>query len=114
MQLSGQIALRKSISRRFVRTRLSRRGSILFMVVALLVLLALMAAACMSLARRGREASRHLDAQTPAGDRYTRSKSRIQVRIEFVSSENGSWDDYHDWRPNDKKPFISAEATFDV
>ena len=84
------------------------------MVVALLVLLALMAAACMSLARPGRKASRHLDAQTPAGARYTRSKSRIQVRIEFVSSENGSWDDYYYWRSNDRKPFISANVTFDV
>ncbi|HTB82630.1 MAG TPA: DUF2961 domain-containing protein [Candidatus Sulfotelmatobacter sp.] len=28
---------------------------------------------------------------------YTRGKNKITVRIEFVSSQTGRWDDYHDW-----------------
>jgi hypothetical protein len=29
--------------------------------------------------------------------RYTKGKSKINVRIEFVSSETGRWDEYHYW-----------------
>ena len=29
--------------------------------------------------------------------RYTKGKSKITVRIEFVSSETGRWDEYHYW-----------------
>jgi len=29
--------------------------------------------------------------------KYTRDKNKINVRIEFVSSETGRWDAYHYW-----------------
>lgn len=35
------------------------------------------------------------DFDVPA--RYTKGKSKITVRIEFVSSESGRWDEYHYW-----------------
>jgi hypothetical protein len=35
------------------------------------------------------------DFEVPA--RYTRGKGKINVRIEFVSSETGRWDEYHYW-----------------
>ncbi|HTV39738.1 MAG TPA: DUF2961 domain-containing protein [Candidatus Sulfotelmatobacter sp.] len=35
------------------------------------------------------------DFDVPA--KYTKGKSRITVRIEFVSSETGRWDEYHYW-----------------
>ena len=35
------------------------------------------------------------DFEVPA--RYTQGKGKITVRIEFVSSETGRWDEYHYW-----------------
>jgi len=35
------------------------------------------------------------DFEVPA--KYTRNKSKINIRIEFVSSETGRWDEYHYW-----------------
>jgi len=35
------------------------------------------------------------DFEVPA--RYTQGKSRVTVRIEFVSAENGVWDEFRYW-----------------
>jgi hypothetical protein len=35
------------------------------------------------------------DFEVPAG--YTKGKSKINIRIEFVSSETGRWDEYRYW-----------------
>jgi len=35
------------------------------------------------------------DFEVPA--KYTKGKSKISVRIEFVGSETGRWDEYHYW-----------------
>jgi hypothetical protein len=40
---------------------------------------------------------RWLDSDFEVPARYTRGKSKINVRIEFVSSETGRWDEYHYW-----------------
>ena len=35
------------------------------------------------------------DFEVPA--RYTRGKNQVTVKIEFASSENGVWDEFHYW-----------------
>jgi hypothetical protein len=40
---------------------------------------------------------RWFDSDFEVPERYTGGKSKINVRIEFVSSETGRWDEYHYW-----------------
>jgi hypothetical protein len=40
---------------------------------------------------------RWFDSDFDVPPRYTKGKSKISVRIQFVSSEAGRWDEYHYW-----------------
>jgi hypothetical protein len=40
---------------------------------------------------------RWIDSDFDVPAKYTREKSKITVRIEFISSETGQWDEYHYW-----------------
>ena len=40
---------------------------------------------------------RWFDNEFEIPERYTKGKSEITVRVEFVSSQTGRWDKYHYW-----------------
>jgi hypothetical protein len=40
---------------------------------------------------------RWFDSDFQVPERYTRGKSKLNVRIEFVGSQSGRWDEYHYW-----------------
>jgi hypothetical protein len=40
---------------------------------------------------------RWFDSDFEVPESYTKGKSKINVRIEFVGSQSGHWDEYHYW-----------------
>ena len=55
---------------------------------------------------------RWLDSDFEVPPRYTKGKSKIKVRIEFVSSETGRWDEYHYWVYSNSSPKRKFTAGF--
>ena len=53
---------------------------------------------------------RWLDSDFDVPAKYTRGKSKITLRLEFVSSETGRWDEYHYWIYSDSSPRQTTSA----